>query len=222
MHLENVSKSYYSKCGNEYKVLKNINLEIKSGEMLGITGDSGSGKSTLLNILGCNTDITSGKYYLDGHETNNLKHSKRQKIKNEFFGLVLQEFGLIDSISAYDNIEVPLLLNNAISFNEMPLMIEKALQRVDVLHLSNKIIETLSGGEKQKVAIARAIVMKPEIILADEPTGSLDSTSTNMIINVLRKINEETSATIVLVTHNPMVSEHCDRVVKLVDGKMFF
>lgn len=219
IQLRDVSKSFYSKGGRESKILKNINLQIEAGELIGITGDSGSGKTTLLNILGCVSSVTEGDYYLNNQKMD-LSHQKLiQTIKNRMIGFIEQDFKLLDELNVYDNIMLPLLFNEEISFNEMNEKIKKALLRVGLPQKANEKTEYLSGGEKQRVAIARAIVIEPSIILADEPTGALDVATSDKIIKLLKEINQA-GTTIIIVTHNKLIAKDCDREIVLSDGKI--
>ena len=219
IRLDKVSKSFYSKRREENKVLKNIDLEIEPGEMIAVTGPSGSGKTTLLNILGLVTSITKGKYYLENRETNSLDKKGIQKIRNSKIGFLVQDFNLIDDISAYDNIGLPLLFNQKVSYEEMPSMINNALKKVGMLQYGQERVEYLSGGQKQRIGLARAIVQKPDIILADEPTGALDRDSSEHVLKLLKEINNM-GTTIIIVTHNPSVAKGCKREVVLQDGEI--
>ena len=219
IRLDKVSKSFYSKRREENKVLKNIDLEIEHGEMIAVTGPSGSGKTTLLNILGLVTSITKGKYYLENREASSLDKKEIQKIRNSKIGFLMQDFNLIDDISACDNIGLPLLFNQKVSYEEMPSMINNALKKVGMLQYGQERVEYLSGGQKQRIGLARAIVQKPDIILADEPTGALDRDSSEHVLKLLKEINNM-GTTIIIVTHNPSVAKGCKREVVLQDGEI--
>ncbi len=214
--LENVSKVIDD--GGQRKILNNISLNISEGEFLGLRGKSGAGKSTLLNILGCIDNISSGKIYFEGNDISN--YTKKEKILFiRKIGLIFQHFYLIEHFNVFENIALPLRL-----CGERKTDIEKKVR----LSLENVGLEedkltqlpkTLSGGEKQRVAIARAIVKSPKVILADEPTGSLDSENESIILKLLQKIHSDRQGvTVVLVSHNPKVIERCSKVIELADG----
>lgn len=219
IRLDNVSKSFFSKHGEENKVLKNIYLEVEPGEMVAVTGPSGSGKTTLLNILGFVTGATKGSYYLENRNANTLDKKEIQRIRNSKIGFVVQDFDLIEDINAYDNIGLPLLFNKKISYEDMPSMINNALKKVGMFQYGQERVEYLSGGQKQRIGLARAIVQKPDIILADEPTGALDREATDNVLKLLKEINKQ-GTTIIIVTHNPIVAEICNREIVLNDGQI--
>ncbi|TCK98157.1 putative ABC transport system ATP-binding protein [Natranaerovirga hydrolytica] len=217
IEIRNVWKSYKEEV--DKFILKDINLSIKKGEMLAIIGESGSGKTTLLNLLGCLSSITKGVYMLNTHNISLAKEKQLLEIRNRYIGFIMQEFGLLEELSVYENVKIPLLFNDQISFNEMNSKVDTALKNVSMVEKSSHKVKFLSGGQKQRVAIARALVIKPRIILADEPTGSLDKESSNDIISLFEKLNEK-GITIVLVTHSLEIAKTCDRIIKLSDGKI--
>ena len=195
--------------------LGGISFSIASGEILSIMGASGSGKSTLMNILGCLDRPTQGSYELDGVEVGNLNDNQLAKLRGERLGFVFQNFNLLSRISALANVELPLIYTREKNRRERAL---DALERVGLGQRANHRPSELSGGEQQRVAIARALVNNPSIILADEPTGNLDSQVGNEIISIFKNLNEEEHITVVLVTHDPSIARQTQRVIVIADG----
>jgi putative ABC transport system ATP-binding protein len=200
----------------ETTALNNVNLEIKAGEFVSIMGPSGCGKSTLLNIMGLLDNPSSGEYYFLGHEIS--KHSERQRanLRKGSIGFVFQSFNLIDELTVFENVELPLLYLG-VSSSDREKRVGAALERVGIMHRKNHFPQQLSGGQQQRVAIARAVVAQPKLILADEPTGNLDSTHGEEVMNLLTQLNEG-GTTIVMVTHSPADAEYSHRIVHLFDG----
>lgn len=197
IELRNINKRYDEKCNP----LRNINLKIEAGECVAIVGPSGVGKSSLLNILGCVDKQTSGDYILDGSDISAYSKKEMAQLRNKMFGYILQDNGLIEYRDVYDNVAIPLMFNGSIKKSEYHGKISSALKNVGLEGYSNKTINNLSGGEKQRVAIARAIVNSPKVILADEPTGSLDVDNKENIIDLLFELNNQGS-TLIVVTHD--------------------
>ena len=195
--------------------LAGVSFSIASGEILSIMGASGSGKSTLMNILGCLDRPTEGSYELDGVEVGKLNDNQLAKLRGERLGFVFQNFNLLPRISALANVELPLIYTREKNRGERAL---DALERVGLGHRANHRPSELSGGEQQRVAIARALVNNPSIILADEPTGNLDSQVGNEIISIFKRLNEEEHITVVLVTHDPSIARQTQRVIVIADG----
>lgn len=198
--------------------LKNVNLNVSPGEFVAIMGASGSGKSTLMNILGCLDRASSGKYYLDNVDISSLADDELANIRNIKIGFVFQAFNLLPKLNALENVELPMIYAGFKNKERR----EKALVALDKVGLSDRIHHLpneLSGGQKQRVAIARALVNSPSIILADEPTGNLDSKSSEEIIGIFQKLNDE-GVTIVMVTHEPEIAEHTKRIVTFKDGEI--
>lgn len=216
--LNNVRKIYNKGKKNQHLVLENFNFQVERGEFTAIMGRSGAGKSTVLHIIAALDDITDGSYQLDGTEVKGISEKKRAKLRNEKIGILLQNFVLIDNETALQNVMTPLLFSS-IPFGKMKLKAKEALERVGISHLEKQVVSTMSGGEKQRVALARAIVNNPVILLADEPTGALDSKTAQGIMELLKKLNE-TGTTILIVTHDTIVAKSCKRVVQIVDGKL--
>ena len=215
LELRSLHKSY--KMGSNYlHVLKGINFKVSEGELVAIMGSSGSGKSTLLNILGMLDSADKGSYFLDKIEIKNLDETKAAKYRNEFLGFVFQSFNLINYKNAVDNVALPLYYRG-ISRKKRQTEALNFLQKVGLSNWSSHLPSELSGGQKQRVAIARALVSNPKVLLADEPTGALDSKTSNEVMSIIQKINNE-GKTILVVTHEEEIAKMCKRVVKLKDG----
>ncbi|HYX10256.1 MAG TPA: ABC transporter ATP-binding protein [Bacteroidales bacterium] len=200
----------------ETTALNKVNLNIESGEFVAIMGPSGCGKSTLLNILGLLDNPTGGQMIFDGIEVSGYKERQRTKLRKANIGFVFQSFNLIDELSVYENVELPLLYMN-VSSAERKRMVDEVLERMKIAHRKNHFPQQLSGGQQQRVAIARAVVTKPKLILADEPTGNLDSSNGEEVMNLLSELNRE-GTTIVMVTHSPSDAEKAHRIIQLFDG----
>ncbi len=215
IELENVTKVY--QMGKvQVPALRGITLNIERGEMLAIIGASGSGKSTLMNIIGCLDKPTSGTYLLEGSDVNRLNDNKLAEIRSKKLGFVFQEYNLLSRVSAVANVELPLVYGDGSNRRKRAL---EALERVGLAGRANHRPTELSGGEQQRVAIARALVNNPDIILADEPTGNLDSTTTAQIIALFRQLNHD-GITVALVTHEMDIAEQTQRIIRLYDGKV--
>ncbi len=202
----------------ETVALNQVSFEIKKGEFVAIMGPSGCGKSTLLNILGLLDNPTSGSYKLDEMEMAKLTENGRSKSRKGNIGFVFQSFNLIDELSVYENVELPLIYQK-IPAKKRKEMVDAILKRMAISHRAQHFPQQLSGGQQQRVAIARAVVSNPKIILADEPTGNLDSTNGIEVMNLLKELNQE-GATILMVTHSLRDSKYAHRVINLFDGKI--
>lgn len=202
----------------ETKALNSVSLEIKTGEFIAIMGPSGCGKSTLLNILGLLDNPTSGSYQLEGVEVGNLKERERTSIRKGKIGFVFQSFNLIDEMTVRENVELPLVYLR-IPAATRKARVEAALEKMNISHRAHHFPRQLSGGQQQRVAIARATVITPQLILADEPTGNLDSQNGTEVMNLLSTLNRE-GATIVMVTHSNHDADYAHRVVNLLDGNI--
>ncbi len=197
--------------------LKDINLIIGSGEFLSVMGPSGSGKSTLMNILGCLDVPTSGKYYLDGEDVSQLDRDRQADVRNRKIGFVFQGFNLLPKLNAVQNVELPLIYARVSSRTRKNNVMD-ALALVGLLERADHLPSQLSGGQQQRVAIARALVNNPEILLADEPTGNLDSKTSSEIMTVFRRLNQERNITFILVTHDQDLGHYTDRIILIRDG----
>ncbi len=215
IELENITKIY--RMGKvEVPALRGVTLSINQGEMVAIIGASGSGKSTLMNIIGFLDQPTLGSYTFDGADVSRLNDNKLAEMRNKKLGFVFQEYNLLSRASALSNVELPLIYSGSRHRRQRAI---EALERVGLAARANHKPTELSGGEQQRVAIARALVNNPDVILADEPTGNLDSVSTEQIISVFRNLNQE-GITVVLVTHEMDIAEQTQRIIRLYDGKI--
>lgn len=202
----------------ETTALLDVNIEIKAGEFVAIMGPSGCGKSTLLNILGLLDSPTEGSYYLNGIEVAGFTEVERTKLRKGVIGFVFQSFNLIDELNVYENIELPLLYIG-VPASERRRRVEAAMERMAITHRRKHFPQQLSGGQQQRVAIARAVVANPKLILADEPTGNLDSKNGAEVMNLLKELNAE-GTTIVMVTHSHHDAGYADRIINLFDGQV--
>ena len=215
LELKSLHKSYRMG-SNHLHVLKGIDFKVNEGELVAIMGSSGSGKSTLLNILGMLDSADKGSYFLDKIEIKNLDETKAAKYRNEFLGFVFQSFNLINYKNAVENVALPLYYRG-IARKKRQSEALNFLEKVGLSNWSKHLPSELSGGQKQRVAIARALVSNPKVLLADEPTGALDSKTSNEVMSIIQKINNE-GKTILVVTHEEEIAKMCKRVVKLKDG----
>ena len=219
IRMENIVKTYYLGKPNELEILHGINLTVNKGEFVSIVGESGSGKSTLMNIIGVLDRQTQGDYYLEGQDVNGMSDEGRSAIRNRRIGFVFQNFNLLPRANALKNVMVPLLYGEEHSKNGK----EHAMEMLKMVGMEDRADHRpneLSGGQKQRVAIARAMINDPAIILADEPTGALDSKTGHMVMDLFHKLHEEQGKTIVLITHSQELAQETERIVTLLDGQI--
>ena len=216
--LSGINKSYRNG-DQELQVLKNINLQVEEGEFLAIMGPSGSGKSTLMNIIGMLDRPSSGTYHLDGKEVARLGEKKSAKVRNQEIGFVFQQFFLLSKLNALQNVELPLIYAG-VSQSKRKALEEQYLEKVELGTRMHHLPSELSGGQKQRVAIARALVNRPSIILADEPTGALDTKTGEQIMELLTELNKE-GKTIIMVTHEPEIAAYAKRQIVIRDGVIY-
>ena len=214
IRLEGINKTYYN--GSPLHVLKGINLQVERGELVSIMGASGSGKSTLLNILGILDDYDSGDYYLNNVLIKDLSENKAAEYRNQMIGFIFQSFNLISFKNAMENVALPLYYQN-ISRKKRNILALEYLDRMGLKEHAYHLPSELSGGQKQRVAIARALISKPQIILADEPTGALDSETTQEVMDLLKEVNRE-GMTLVMVTHERDIAMQTHKIVHIKDG----
>ena len=214
--MEHITKTFY--LDKEYKcsVLKDISITIDTGELIAIKGKSGAGKSTLLHIIGCLDTPTSGCYRIGETDMTKLPPKELARLRNEKFGFGMQDFGLIRDATGFENVSLPLLFSH-VPFRKIAQKTDEQLERIGISHLRNKAVELLSGGEKQRVAIARALINNPDYILADEPTGSLDSSNSEMIMQIMKTLNQE-GKTVIIITHDDTIANACNRIIHIKDG----
>ena len=218
VRINNVTKIYNPKKSNEFEALHGVSCDIKDGELVAIIGKSGAGKSTLLHILACIDSYQDGEYKIDDTLVKGLSERKYARIRNEKIGMVMQAFALVEDFTALENVMIPL------NFSKQKIKGKKekalaALKSVGIEDLAKKPCNKLSGGQKQRVAIARAIVNEPSMILADEPTGALDTKTSAEIMELFKSLNKQ-GRTVVIVTHDPKVAEQCQRVIEISDGEI--
>ena len=217
LKIKNLTKLYTTD-EVETTALNEITLEIQEGEFVAVIGPSRCGKSTLLNILGLLDNFSEGEYFFGEHEVSKYSERQRARLRKGSIGFVFQSFNLIDELTVFENVELPLLYLKVPS-SDRKKRVEEVLERMNIMHRRNHFPQQLSGGQQQRVAVARAIVAKPRLILADEPTGNLDSTNGEEVMKLLSQLNEE-GTTIVMVTHSPYDANYAHRIVNLFDGKI--
>jgi putative ABC transport system ATP-binding protein len=217
--MKSIVKRYYIGQPNELEILHGIDLEVYAGEFMSIVGASGSGKSTLMNIIGLLDRPTEGSYFLSGEDMNAAKDKDLSLIRNKKIGFVFQNFNLIPRLTALKNVELPMLYAKVPARERR----ERAMELLALVEMdgrSNHQPNELSGGQKQRVAIARAMANKPDIVLADEPTGALDTKTGRLVMDLFHKLNRTEKSTLILITHNPELAEETSRIITMVDGRL--
>lgn len=217
--MRGIIKRYYIGQPNELQILNGIDLDVNEGEFLAIVGQSGSGKSTLMNMIGALDRPTAGTYHLNGQDISLLDDAELSRIRNKEIGFVFQTFNLISRTNALKNVEMPMMYAG-VPRRERLKRAEELLKIVGMADRADHQPNELSGGQKQRVAIARAMANRPSLLLADEPTGALDSKTGRMIMDLFHKLHNEEGTTIVLITHSPELAEECDRIVTISDGSI--
>ncbi|MFM9984749.1 MAG: ABC transporter ATP-binding protein [Flavobacteriales bacterium] len=215
--IENLEKVYLTE-DIQTTALNKISLQVEKGEFAAIMGPSGCGKSTLLNLLGLLDTPGGGQYFLNGEEVSKYPERKRAEVRKKYIGFVFQSFNLIDELTVFENVELPLVYSG-ISSSERKKKVEEALERMNIGHRRNHFPQQLSGGQQQRVAVARAVVHDPLLILADEPTGNLDSTNGNEVMTLLTALNNA-GTTIIMVTHSQHDADYAHRVIRMLDGSV--
>ena len=219
IEIKNLVKTYNKGKTNEFCALKGIDLSIEEGEMVAIIGKSGAGKSTLLHILAAIDSYDKGSYLVDGVSVGDLKEKDRARFRNQKIGIVMQDYALIDEYTIEENVQIPLIFGKVKGNDVRREKIMTALENVGLAELAKKPVRQLSGGQKQRVAIARALVNNPAFLLADEPTGALDSKTSGEIMDVFEKLNQG-GKTVIIVTHDMEVAARCGRVIEISDGEI--
>ena len=219
IEIKNLVKIYNKGKTNEFCALKGIDLSIEEGEMVAIIGISGAGKSTLLHILAAIDSYDKGSYLVDGVSVGDLKEKERARFRNQKMGIVMQDYALIDEYTIEENVQIPLIFGKVKGNDVRREKIMTALENVGLAELAKKPVRQLSGGQKQRVAIARALVNNPTFLLADEPTGALDSKTSGEIMDVFEKLNQG-GKTVIIVTHDMEVAARCGRVIEISDGEI--
>lgn len=219
LRIEKIEKYYGSK-SSLTKAIDNISFLVDKGEFVAIMGQSGSGKTTLLNCISTIDKVTSGHIYVDNEDITKLKGNKLNKFRREELGFIFQDFNLLDTLNAYENIALALSIQN-VDVKNIDKRVMKVAKELDILDVLKKYPYQMSGGEKQRVASARAIITNPKLVLADEPTGALDSKSARMLLERLDYLNKELKATILMVTHDAYTASYSSRVIFIKDGKIF-
>ncbi|MGN1114781.1 MAG: ABC transporter ATP-binding protein [Oscillospiraceae bacterium] len=219
LRIENLEKYYGSK-ENITKAIDGLSFSVCKGEYVGIMGASGSGKTTLLNCISTIDTATAGHIYIDGQDLSQLKSKKLAAFRREKLGFIFQDFNLLDTLTAFENIALALTISNT-PVNEVEPRVKAIAQKLNITDVLNKYPYQMSGGQKQRVASARAVITNPHIVLADEPTGALDSKSARQLLETFDKLNQELSATILMVTHDAFSASYCQRIIFIKDGKLF-
>ena len=219
LEIKNLKKFYGTK-NNITKAVNDLSLEVEEGEFVAIMGASGSGKTTLLNCISTIDEVTSGHIFIDGKDITELKEKELASFRRENLGFIFQDFNLLDTLTIFENISLALIINKE-DANKVEKKVKNIAEKLGIEEILNKYPYEVSGGQKQRCACARALINKPKLILADEPTGALDSKSSRMLLETMDEMNEKLNATILMVTHDSFSASFCKRVLFLKDGKIF-
>ncbi|MCM1127085.1 MAG: ABC transporter ATP-binding protein [Lachnospiraceae bacterium] len=219
LEVSNIQK-YYGNRGNITKAVNQISFSVDKGEFVGIMGASGSGKTTLLNCISTIDTVTSGKILVEGKDITTLRGKQLSAFRREKLGFIFQNFNLLDTLTAYENISLALSILS-IKAKEIDQRVQEIARALNIAEVLDKYPYQMSGGQQQRVAAARAMVTRPALVLADEPTGALDSRSSHMLLDMLEELNQKLSATILMVTHDPFTASYCQRILFIKDGKIF-
>lgn len=220
LRLDHVCKAYNIGQPSETEVLHDIDLTLERGQFLALTGPSGSGKSTLLNIVGLLDEPTSGRLYIKGEDTGMLGDTALTQLRAHTIGFVFQDHHLISAFTAVENVMMPLLVDRGFASPDIVKRAEDLMGRVGLAKVAGNLATNMSGGQQQRVAIARALAMNPDLVLADEPTGNLDTKSADSVFELMRQVNRESGTTFLMVTHNLDLARRCDRIIEVVDGRI--
>jgi lipoprotein-releasing system ATP-binding protein len=220
LRIEKVCKAYNTGTQAEVEVLHDIDLTLQPGEFVALMGPSGSGKSTLLNIIGLLDRPTSGRLFINGEETGKLNDSELTRLRGHSIGFIFQSHFLISAFTALENVMMPMLVDHNFPTEEMKIRAHELLAEMGLEKWANNLANNMSGGQQQRVAIGRALAMSPSLILADEPTGNLDTVSTDVVFDMMRKVNLKDKTTFLIVTHNLDLAKRCDRIINVVDGRI--
>ena len=218
INLKNINK-YYQQGEQSFHVLHDINLSVDQGELLAIIGESGSGKSTLINIIGFLEDKFEGEYFYEGHPIHDYTRKDFSKLRNQNVGFVFQNFKLIRNVSVAENVSLPLLYAGK-RRSEIKARVSEVLDQVGLHGYEDQLPQNMSGGQQQRVSIARAIATHPHFLIADEPTGALDTATSQEIMDLFKSLNHQEGTTIIMVTHDPRVAKQCDRIIQILDGRI--
>ena len=219
LKVDNIEK-YYGNKSNITKAINNISFTVEEGEFVGVMGASGSGKTTLLNCISTIDKVSSGHIFINNNDITKLNSKKIAKFRREELGFIFQDFNLLDTLTCYENIALALTISR-VNHKEIEMRVKEISSKLDIIEILNKYPYEVSGGQKQRVACARAIITKPSLILADEPTGALDSKSAKMLLESLEHLNTELNATIMMVTHDAFTASYASRILFIKDGKIF-
>ncbi len=220
LRIDKVCKSYDIGTPAEAEVLRDIDLTLLTGEFVALMGPSGSGKTTLLNIIGLLDRLTSGRLFINGEETGKLSDSELTRLRGHNIGFIFQSHFLISAFTAIENVMMPMLVDNSFPTDAMRARAHDLLREMGLENWENNLANNMSGGQQQRVSIGRALAMNPSLILADEPTGNLDTASTDVVFDMMRKVNLKDKTTFLIVTHNLELAKRCDRIIDVVDGRI--